>query len=214
MPHVHQMPRPRHGAPIGNFCRRSRATSTPASTRPQYHPAKAAPDEPCLSSPVERLRRGDRTEFTPWRSSTLGFVCLSRSPRRAAMRCPRESVPDGPVAYHYPKGSRFTPAGHDGAGDMGIGSSLPGAARAAVDDLLAGLDREPPGRIEGFYVVGSTCLGAFRSDRSDVDFVAVVADGGLDAAELPRLATPLPSTGDRSRRHRPDPRTPARVGRP
>jgi Domain of unknown function (DUF4111) len=70
---------------------------------------------------------------------------------------------------------------------MGIGSSLPGAARAAVDDLLAGLDRELPGRIEGFYVVGSTCLGAFRSDRSDVDFVALVADGGLDAAELHRL---------------------------
>jgi Domain of unknown function (DUF4111) len=70
---------------------------------------------------------------------------------------------------------------------MVISSSLPGAARAAVHDLLAGLDRELPGRIDGFYVVGSTCLGAFRSDRSDVDFVAVVSDGGLDAAELHRL---------------------------
>jgi hypothetical protein len=37
------------------------------------------------------------------------------------------------------------------------------------------------------YVVGSTCLGAFRADRSDVDFVAIVADGGLDAGELRRL---------------------------
>jgi hypothetical protein len=70
---------------------------------------------------------------------------------------------------------------------MRISSSLPGAARAAVDDLLAGLDRELPGRIEGFYVVGSTCLGAFRADRSDVDFVAIVAGAALDDAELRRL---------------------------
>ena len=70
---------------------------------------------------------------------------------------------------------------------MGIGSSLPEAARAAVEDLLARLDRELPGRIAGFYVVGSTCLGAFRPGRSDVDFVAIVAGGGLDAAELGRL---------------------------
>jgi aminoglycoside adenylyltransferase-like protein len=70
---------------------------------------------------------------------------------------------------------------------MGIGSSLPEAARAAVDDLLAGLDDQLPGRIEGFYVVGSTCLGAFRAERSDVDFVAIVAGGRLDASELRRL---------------------------
>ncbi len=82
------------------------------------------------------------------------------------------------MAYHYPKGSRSTPARHDGAGDMDVGSSFPDAERAAVDDLLAGLDPQLPGRIEGFYVVGSTCLGAFRADRSDVDFVAVAAAGG------------------------------------
>lgn len=82
------------------------------------------------------------------------------------------------MVYHYPKGSRSTPARHDGAGDMDIGSSLPDAARAAVDDLLAGLDHQLPARIEGCYVVGSTCLSAFRADRSDVDFVAVVAAGG------------------------------------
>jgi Domain of unknown function (DUF4111) len=76
-----------------------------------------------------------------------------------------------------------------GPSDMGISSSLPGEARAAVDNLLAGLDRELPGRIEGFYVVGSTCLGAFRPCRSDVDFVALVADGWFDAAELRRLRT-------------------------
>ncbi len=55
-----------------------------------------------------------------------------------------------------------------------------------VDDLLGRLDRALPGRVEGFYVVGSTCLGAFRVGRSDIDFVAI-ADGGLDAAELRRL---------------------------
>jgi hypothetical protein len=59
--------------------------------------------------------------------------------------------------------------------------------RAAVDDLLVGLDRALPGRIEGFYVVGSVCLGAFRPGRSDVDFVATVAGGELDAGELRRL---------------------------
>jgi hypothetical protein len=63
---------------------------------------------------------------------------------------------------------------------------LPAAVRDAVEDLLARLDRGLPGRIEGFYVVGSACLGAFRPDRSDVDFVAI-ADGRLDARELRRL---------------------------
>jgi Domain of unknown function (DUF4111) len=71
--------------------------------------------------------------------------------------------------------------------DTGTVSSLPEPARAAMEDLLARLDRELPGRIEGFYVVGSISLGAFRVDRSDVDFVAIVAEGGLDAAELRRL---------------------------
>lgn len=69
----------------------------------------------------------------------------------------------------------------------GAPAGLPGAALAAADDLLARLDRALPGRIEGFYVVGSACLGAFRPDRSDVDFVAIVADGKLGAGELRRL---------------------------
>jgi hypothetical protein len=56
-----------------------------------------------------------------------------------------------------------------------------------VDDLLVRLDRALPGRIDGFYVVGSVCLGAFRLGRSDVDFVATVADGELDAGERRRL---------------------------
>jgi Domain of unknown function (DUF4111) len=63
---------------------------------------------------------------------------------------------------------------------------LPDLARGAVDDLLGRLDRVVPGRIEGFYVVGSASMGAFRAGRSDVDFVALV-DGALGRAELARL---------------------------
>src|SRR5690606_32753110 len=47
-------------------------------------------------------------------------------------------------------------------------------------------DRLLPRRVEGFYVVGSVALGAFRPDHSDIDFVAVV-DGDLDPGELRRL---------------------------
>jgi hypothetical protein len=63
---------------------------------------------------------------------------------------------------------------------------LPELARAAVGDLLARLDRVVPGRIGGFYVVGSASMGAFRAGRSDLDFVATV-NGELGRAELARL---------------------------
>jgi Domain of unknown function (DUF4111) len=63
---------------------------------------------------------------------------------------------------------------------------LPELARGAVDDLLGRLDRVVPGRIEGFYVVGSASMGAFCAGRSDVDFVAIV-NGALGRAELARL---------------------------
>ncbi len=63
---------------------------------------------------------------------------------------------------------------------------LPEPARGAVDDLLGRLDRVVPGRIEGFYVVGSASMGAFRAGRSDIDFVAIV-NGALARAELARL---------------------------
>lgn len=66
--------------------------------------------------------------------------------------------------------------------------ALPAAARAAVEGLLARLDRALPGRIEGFYVVGSACLGAFHPERSDVDFVAIVG-AGLTEREARRLRT-------------------------
>jgi Domain of unknown function (DUF4111) len=63
---------------------------------------------------------------------------------------------------------------------------LPAVARETAHDLLARLDRAVPGRIEGFYVVGSACMGAFRAGRSDLDFVAIVA-GELTRVELARL---------------------------
>jgi hypothetical protein len=59
-------------------------------------------------------------------------------------------------------------------------------ARSVAEDLLARLDRALPGRIEGFYVVGSACMGAFRPGRSDLDFVAI-AGRDLRRAELERL---------------------------
>jgi Domain of unknown function (DUF4111) len=60
---------------------------------------------------------------------------------------------------------------------------LPVPARETVDDLLVRLDRAVPGQIEGLYVVGSACMGAFRAGRSDLDFVVIVA-GELDPADL------------------------------
>jgi hypothetical protein len=43
-----------------------------------------------------------------------------------------------------------------------------------VQRYLSQVDQFVPGVITGFYVVGSVALGAYREDRSDVDFVAVV----------------------------------------
>jgi hypothetical protein len=60
------------------------------------------------------------------------------------------------------------------------------ALERAVDRYVRLADRLLPGRLEGFYVVGSAALGAFRPSRSDVDFVAVV-DRDLTTAELRRL---------------------------
>jgi predicted nucleotidyltransferase len=63
---------------------------------------------------------------------------------------------------------------------------MPAPASEVVADLIARLDRAVPGRIEGFYVVGSVAMGAFVVGRSDVDFVAIV-DHDLGRAELARL---------------------------
>ena len=63
---------------------------------------------------------------------------------------------------------------------------LPALASEAVDVLLERVDRALPGRVDGFYVVGSVSLGGFRSQRSDVDFVAII-NGALGNRELRRL---------------------------
>ncbi|MBV9422127.1 MAG: DUF4111 domain-containing protein [Solirubrobacterales bacterium] len=65
-------------------------------------------------------------------------------------------------------------------------SSVLGIVQARVEDLLERLDWALSGRVVGFYVVGSVCLGAFRPGRSDIDFVAVL-DWDLKRDELARL---------------------------
>jgi nucleotidyltransferase-like protein len=65
-------------------------------------------------------------------------------------------------------------------------AALPEAADAAVRRYLRVADRLLPGRVTGFYLVGSVALGGFRPDHSDIDFVAVV-DGDLSTRELRRL---------------------------
>jgi hypothetical protein len=74
---------------------------------------------------------------------------------------------------------------------------LPDEARRIVDHYLRVADRLLPGRIERFYIVGSTALGAYRPGRSDIDFVAVV-DGRLSGPELRRLRLVHLTAGARS----------------
>ncbi|MFC5826071.1 aminoglycoside adenylyltransferase domain-containing protein [Nonomuraea insulae] len=64
---------------------------------------------------------------------------------------------------------------------------LPEDVARAVSHYLSVADRLMPGRICGFYVVGSIALGAWRSGRSDIDFVAAV-DGDLGERDMRRLA--------------------------
>src|SRR5215469_5800944 len=66
------------------------------------------------------------------------------------------------------------------------GVVLPGSVAELVGRYLRRVDLAIPGAIQGFYVVGSTALGAFRPGRSDVDFVAVLGEQ-LAAADLNRL---------------------------
>jgi hypothetical protein len=63
---------------------------------------------------------------------------------------------------------------------------LPPDVARAVGRYLALVDRLLPGTVTGFYVVGSTALGAYRPGRSDIDFVAVV-DGDLGPVAVRRL---------------------------
>jgi hypothetical protein len=64
---------------------------------------------------------------------------------------------------------------------------LPQEVVIACRRYLGWADRLLPGRIIGFYVVGSAALGGFRPGRSDIDFVAVL-DRPLGRAELSRLS--------------------------
>jgi predicted nucleotidyltransferase len=63
---------------------------------------------------------------------------------------------------------------------------LSGLVTNALKEFLHRVDRAIPGRVEGFYIVGSACMGAFRPGRSDIDFVAVV-ERALQLHELRRL---------------------------
>ncbi|HKE76266.1 MAG TPA: aminoglycoside adenylyltransferase domain-containing protein [Acidimicrobiales bacterium] len=60
------------------------------------------------------------------------------------------------------------------------------ALDATVGRYLGLADRLLPGRVTGFYLIGSAALGAWRPGRSDVDGVAVV-DRPLGGAGLRRL---------------------------
>jgi Nucleotidyltransferase domain len=79
--------------------------------------------------------------------------------------------------------SDVAPGGHR---DPHEPDRLPAAAEAAVRRYLRIADRLLPGRIAGFYLIGSIALGAFRPGHSDIDFVAVV-DRALRRGELARL---------------------------
>ena len=63
---------------------------------------------------------------------------------------------------------------------------LPSLVADRVGEYLSRVDDALPGLVEGFYVVGSTALGAFRPARSDIDFLAVTS-GDLDGDQLSRL---------------------------
>jgi hypothetical protein len=64
---------------------------------------------------------------------------------------------------------------------------LPEDVMRAVSHYLSVADRLLPGRICGFYVVGSIALGAWREGHSDIDFVAAV-EGDLGERDMRRLA--------------------------
>ena len=64
---------------------------------------------------------------------------------------------------------------------------VPTTVQTLLRTYLGLADEELPGRIVGFYLIGSITLEDFRPHRSDVDFVAVTARP-LDDAALAALA--------------------------
>ena len=72
--------------------------------------------------------------------------------------------------------------------DFAAPDAVPGDVRRTVDRYLDRADRLLPGRVTGFYLVGSVALGAYRPGRSDIDFVAVLdGDRDLSASDVRRL---------------------------
>lgn len=63
---------------------------------------------------------------------------------------------------------------------------LPERVDSSVARYLRVADRVLPERVVGFYVVGSTALGAYNPDHSDID-VVVVLDRDLDGGDIRRL---------------------------
>ena len=60
---------------------------------------------------------------------------------------------------------------------------VPVRVEGMIRGYLRAFDRLLPTKLQGFYLVGSVALGAFRPARSDIDFVAVVADA-CDSREM------------------------------
>jgi hypothetical protein len=65
---------------------------------------------------------------------------------------------------------------------------LPKLVRELAERYVDRFDQDLPDRIQGFYIVGSTALGGFRPNDSDIDFVAVLT-AALDERELETLRT-------------------------
>jgi hypothetical protein len=87
-----------------------------------------------------------------------------------------------------------------------MGGVLPPTVERSVGPYVADVDRLLPGRLTGFYVVGSVALGAYRERRSDIDFVAVL-DGDIGPPQIRRLRLQHVRSGLRTgalalRRHR------------
>ena len=65
-------------------------------------------------------------------------------------------------------------------------SPLPSQVRQVTDLFLSLADEAMPGLVEGLYLRGSLGFGEWYDDRSDIDYVAVLADRP-DGATLARL---------------------------
>jgi hypothetical protein len=118
-------------------------------------------------------------------AALLFALSLTRAASRPLARSQNAGAPEKSPARSEQEPTRKDEARWNARSSHTLGV-LPAPVRDTVDDLLVRLDRAVPGRIEGFYVVGSACMGAFRAGRSDLDFVAIVT-GEFGHAELARL---------------------------